>query len=95
MREMKRDRRSMVQHARQGRSSVGDASWGEKEFLLAAPPKTCGNWSSSSPFRRRSSPHEAERPHSAALTVVATPIPRRSRGFFNESCRLQSLEGLA
>ena len=31
------------------------------------PPKICGNWRSSSPFRRRSSPHEAKRRGFASL----------------------------
>jgi hypothetical protein len=39
------------------------------EFLLAPPPKICGKWRSSSPFRRRSSPREAERPSFASLTA--------------------------
>jgi hypothetical protein len=33
------------------------------------PPKICGNWRNSSPFRSRSSPHEAERPAFAAMTA--------------------------
>ncbi len=34
-------------------------------------PKTCGNWRSSTPSRRQSSPHEAGSPASASLTVAA------------------------
>ena len=43
--------------------------------------------------RRRSSPHEAERPHSAALTVVATTIrSRRPSGFSNTIFAKQTAE---
>ena len=37
-------------------------SGAKDEFLLAPQPKTSGNWRSSFRSRRRSSPHEAQRP---------------------------------
>ena len=55
-------------------------SGAKDEFLLAATAQNLRKLAKPSPFRRRSSPHEAERPHSAALIVVATAIrsPRPS-----------------
>jgi hypothetical protein len=49
------------------------------------PPRICGNWRSSSRFRRRPSPHEAQRPNFTSLTTPTKPCRDRSRsGFFNK-----------
>jgi hypothetical protein len=55
-----------------GRLRLRGPSGAKDEFLLAAPPKTYGNWRSSSPFRRRSSPHEAQRRGFASLRLQLT-----------------------
>jgi hypothetical protein len=59
-------------------------SGAKDEFLLAATAQNLRKLAKLTPLRRRSSPREAKRPHSAALIVVATAIrsPRPS-GFFN------------
>jgi hypothetical protein len=51
-----------------GKLRLRGPSGAKDEFLWRPPPKICGNWRSSSPSRRRSSPHEAERPGFASFT---------------------------
>ena len=64
--------------------------WSQGRAPMPPQPKICGNWRSSSPFRRRSSPHEAKRHRSASLTAAAdTHRGRLKRGFFNEIRRFQ------
>ena len=65
---------------RLGRLRLRGPSGAKDEFLLAATAQNLRKLAKLIPFRRRSSPHEAERPHSAALTVVATTIPPVGRG---------------
>ena len=60
-------------------------SGAKDEFLLAPQPKICGNWRRSSPSRRRSSPHEAQRRHFASLTAATqASCARLKTGFFKE-----------
>ncbi len=69
-------------------------SGAKDEFLFAPPPKICGNWRSSSPFRRRSSLHKAKGANSSALIAFATPIrARQPRGFLNTICRERAFKG--
>ena len=66
-------------------------SGAKDEFLLAATAQNLRKLAKLIPFRRRSSSHKAERPHSAAPIVVATAIrSRRPSGFFNTIRKLQS-----
>src|SRR5271163_5176040 len=59
------------------------------------PPKTYGNWRSSSPSRRRSSPHEAQRRGFASLTAAAHASRARLKtGFFNEILRKADVDFL-
>src|SRR5271163_4268944 len=59
------------------------------------PPKTYGNWRSSSPSRRRSSPHEAQRRGFASLTAAAHASRARLKtGFFNEIDVKRTLQNL-
>ena len=61
-------------------------SGAKDEFLLAATAQNLGNWRSSSPFRRRSSPHEAKSQESASR--IAPQIPSagaRTRGSSTKS----------
>jgi hypothetical protein len=54
-------------------------------------PKICENWRSSSPFRRRSSPHEPPRPSFASLTAALhAQRCRQENGFFNEIRKYRS-----
>jgi hypothetical protein len=66
-------------------------SGAKDEFLLAAPPKICGNWPSSSPSRRRSSSAAAVSDAKLALcTSGGAHRARLKRWFFNEIRRLRT-----
>jgi hypothetical protein len=59
-------------------------SGAKNEFLLAATAQNLRNSPSSSPFRRKSSPHKARRPVLASLTTVADRRRRdQQTGFVN------------
>ena len=71
-------------HPRLGKLRLRGRSGAKDEFLLAATAQNLRKLAKLIPFRRRSSPHEANRPISSRLDAIATVIPLVGpRGFFN------------
>jgi hypothetical protein len=67
-----------------GKLRLRGPSGAKDEFLLAATAQNLRKLAKIIPFRRRSSPHEANRPISSRLDAIATVIPLVGpRGFFN------------
>ena len=62
-------------HPRLGKLRLRGRSGAKDEFLLAATAQNLRKLAKLIPFRRRSSPHEANRPISSRLDAIATVIP--------------------
>jgi hypothetical protein len=73
---------------RLGRLRLRGPNGAKDEFPLAATAQNLRKLAKLIPFRRQSSPHEAERLSFLSLTSAAdTHRGRLKRGFFNEICR--------
>jgi hypothetical protein len=70
---------------RLGRLRLRGPKWSQgRSSYWPSPPKTSGKWRRSSLFRRRSSPHKAERPSFASVTAPQIPVLASQQGVFNK-----------